>query len=549
MSDMVRIGLTGRFRVCGGDGSDLTPKGAKSQGLMALLATSPDLCRNRRWLEDKLWSDRGAEQASASLRQALVDVRRALGPHSDLLLADRQKIGLRRDRVTIELTPDDETEFLEGIDVRDPEFESWLRHERHRHLSLSPVPQSRWPERSGPQPDMQPDLRPMPEIRRADRRQVVIVLQKTRTTADGLSLLEDMFIDAAGLSLREALGVTVYTRRQTPEAPNTICVAVQAIASGDGGRFLRVRAVEVDTEQVLWSGRSEALNGLRGPEETRFILFANQVVEVLADAVSLEVGRSGALDSIVLQRLALRKMWTMNAARLVEADTLLGLADEVQPRGLISARRAQVRVMQMVERHQGDVAALKDEAMALCRTAMEREPNNSMVLAVVAYVRCAIDATPVAGADLAQRSVRMNPNNPLAWDSLSYARLHAGQIAEAHEIALRVQRIGSAAPNRFWWDMGLCLTSALVGDDDLALRMAMSSATEAPEFRAAHRYVLALGAAAGQRETAQDAARKLASLEDGFSVERLARDPEYPVGVLRRAGRLKSDRILSLDAD
>lgn len=226
--------------------------------------------------------------------------------------------------------------------------------------------------------------------------------------------MEDLFIDAVALSLREALGITVFTRRQTPGLPNSIAVTVQAMAAGPGERFLRVRAEDGATGQVLWSGRSMALPTDPTPEATALTLFANQVVEVLGDALSLELGGAGDLNAMVLQRLAVRKIWTLDPLRLAEAETLLTLADEIRPQGLTLARRGQLRVLQMVERHGSDAQTLRDEAWALCGKAMEREPNNSMVLAVLSYVRCAIDDSPLAGAELAQRSVRLNPGNPLA---------------------------------------------------------------------------------------------------------------------------------------
>jgi hypothetical protein len=536
----LRIRLSGRFRVECPEGRDLTPRGAKNQALLALIATSPDLCRNRRWLEDKLWSDRGSDQSSASLRQALAEVRRAFGPFGVALVADRQKVSLRQEQVVVDLSPAGAQEFLEGIDVRDVEFEAWLRSERHRRISLA----SCLKDLQRPTPDAL--LPQQPAIRRPPgQRQINVVLQKTRTTPDGLSLMEDLFIDCVALALRESLDITVYTRRLKPDLPGTILVTVQAFTGDGGDRFLRARASEVDKDRLLWSGNSAGQGSVRRPDDPEIVHFANQVVEVLGDVLTLQPQGRG-VDPLVLQRLALRKLWTMNADRLVEAEALLALSDELAPRGLNAARRAQLRAVQLVERFAPDTQTLRDEAEAYCRWAMERDPNNSMVLAVVAYARCALDKTPHHAADLAGRSVRINPNNPLAWDSLSYARLYSGRLAEAHEIALKVQKIGSIAPNKFWWDMGLCLTAALNQDEPLALKMAQSAAAAAPDFRAAQRHVLALAAGRGQLGIARDAADKLRELESDFSIEAMALDPAYPVGLLRRAGMLHKNAILEV---
>ena len=52
----LRISVLGPLRVEAGEGLCLTPKGAKNQALLALLALSPEMSRPRRWLEDKLFS-------------------------------------------------------------------------------------------------------------------------------------------------------------------------------------------------------------------------------------------------------------------------------------------------------------------------------------------------------------------------------------------------------------------------------------------------------------------------------------------------------------
>jgi tetratricopeptide (TPR) repeat protein len=539
----LRIGLSGRFAVTGPDGADLVPRSAKAQGLVALLATSPDLCRNRRWLEDKLWSDRGREQASASLRQALSEVRRAFADRAEVLTADRQVVRLDRSAVTVEVTDGGEAEFLEGIDVRDAEFEAWLRVERMRRAPVAPV--AHLAEQAAPAPVPPPFA--TPPVWRAAARAHVIVMVRSRQAADALALLEDLFIDCVSLSLREALGVQVFTRRPTPLPPQAIEVTVQATDGGGDRRGLRVRATEIGSGRVLWSGSTGIARAQRLPvEDLETVLFANQLVEALGDELTLRPESGAMVDALAVQRMAVRKMWTLSPARMAEAAELLALADQLDPRGLVKARQAQLRVFQMIERHVADDPAVREEAMACCDQALEREPNNSMVLAVVAYARNALDRDPAASVELARRSVRLNPHNPLAWDSLSIAKLYSGQVAEAHEIALRVQKMGASSPNKFWWDMGLCVTSAMVGQEAAALHMAEISAAQAPNFNAPLRYLVALEAGRGNEAAAAAAAERLARQEPGFSFDRLALDPAYPVGALRRVGLLKADRIRAI---
>ena len=128
----VELVLHGPYSLRGAGGQDLTPKPHKVRALLALLATAPNHRRPRRWIEERLWSDRGAQQAAGSLRQALVDLRKALVPHEDLLLSDRETVGLAEGK--LRLAGSAGGEFLEGISVRDPAFLRWLEGMRRREL-------------------------------------------------------------------------------------------------------------------------------------------------------------------------------------------------------------------------------------------------------------------------------------------------------------------------------------------------------------------------------------------------------------------------------
>ncbi|MCU0903267.1 MAG: hypothetical protein MUE83_05270 [Tabrizicola sp.] len=133
------IRMVGQFQVVGPGDQDLTPRGAKARALVALLCRTPDHFRPRRWLEGRLWSDRGQEQASGSLRQTLSELRKTLGPFAGLLHCDRDSVGLTGFSTDLDSDPEAARhamihgrEFLEGIDIIDPAFCTWLGEERQR---------------------------------------------------------------------------------------------------------------------------------------------------------------------------------------------------------------------------------------------------------------------------------------------------------------------------------------------------------------------------------------------------------------------------------
>jgi DNA-binding SARP family transcriptional activator len=141
------MSLFGSFHLEGPNGENLTPRGQKARALLALVALAKRGQRSRIWLCSKLWSDRPAEQAYASLRQALAEIRKALGVYSESILgADKFDVSLDLSKVSVDavelrlaLTEKGlqhaevpQEDFLEGLNVGDEEFEEWLTIERSR---------------------------------------------------------------------------------------------------------------------------------------------------------------------------------------------------------------------------------------------------------------------------------------------------------------------------------------------------------------------------------------------------------------------------------
>lgn len=139
--------LLGPVRLGNAAGEDLTPKARKTRALLAVLAT----CRSplpRSRLIHLLWGDRGEDQAKASLRQALYELRFLTS--TGYLKADRESvmfgpkmlgtdiqalndaIARKSSGALADLLTDVELPLLGSLDDITPEFDDWLRHERSK---------------------------------------------------------------------------------------------------------------------------------------------------------------------------------------------------------------------------------------------------------------------------------------------------------------------------------------------------------------------------------------------------------------------------------
>lgn len=146
-SSEIELGLLGPVRLANSAGDDFTPRARKTRALLAVLALSKGAATRSR-LTHLLWGDRGEEQAKASLRQALYELRElatggyltadresvALGPKhlpSDLsrlhrLIDENNAAGVAEALVSVDCP------LLATLDDVTPELDEWLRAERAR---------------------------------------------------------------------------------------------------------------------------------------------------------------------------------------------------------------------------------------------------------------------------------------------------------------------------------------------------------------------------------------------------------------------------------
>jgi TolB-like protein/DNA-binding winged helix-turn-helix (wHTH) protein len=133
------------------EGRPVVLKSRKARALLAILSTRRSLRMSRVQIASLLWSDRAEPQARGSLRQALAELRRALGPagadvvrsagetveldgariasdvaHFEALLEKGGRVALER-AVALHGGP-----FLEGFDLREDAFDEWRMQETSR---------------------------------------------------------------------------------------------------------------------------------------------------------------------------------------------------------------------------------------------------------------------------------------------------------------------------------------------------------------------------------------------------------------------------------
>ncbi|APZ54999.1 transcriptional regulator [Salipiger abyssi] len=525
---MIRISVLGPLRVQSAEGLSLTPKGAKNQALLALLALSPDMSRPRRWLEDKLWSQFGPEQASANLRQALSKLRGSFGAHDGVLLADRNSVALDPSRITVDLRDDGlpgdlRTELLEGLDARDPEFEEWLRMERA---------------------DLQTRLsRAAPQ----EAKGILIACRSSASDGNG-RIMGDVLANQIGENIAEQ--IRAWRQANEPDLPADLPVSDLSIGCDlvqtDDGHKVFVKGLHMPTGRILYSKLQSVgrLDDILGAEDS--------IARLVFEAADCIIGKlPQVLDSsrpesraTALSRLSMYRMFSFERDALREAYSLLKQAHELDGNGVYLAWSSMVRMIQLMELLEDDREALREEAIALNYRAIEDSQDNALVQALISKVRGTAQRDAAGAYELAERAVGRNAASAFAWKSLAEAHMLKGDVTAAFDASARARAIAHSSPFRQWWDMGHCIIAIASNRPHEAIEAGEAAARAAPLSRPAHRHLLALYALDGQLDKAQDTAEKLAKIEPGFTLDQIVNDESYPVRTLRNKGLLEPIRAL-----
>lgn len=141
-----RLLLLGPFGLFAPDGTRLPVTSRKGMALLAQVALGRSGERSRGWLQDQLWGSRPPDQARASLRRELANLRGAINPPDapPLLSADSTRVRLDLGRIDVDVRQLDRDvanarapsftdlgTLLEGLDIPGEDgFEDWLREQR-----------------------------------------------------------------------------------------------------------------------------------------------------------------------------------------------------------------------------------------------------------------------------------------------------------------------------------------------------------------------------------------------------------------------------------
>ncbi len=532
----ISIETIGVLRVFVDDGANLTPPGARPRALLAAIALSPRKTAGRRWLEALLWGDRTADQASGSLRQALRSLRKALGPFSGLLHADRQDVSLDADLVRVDLIDSPGAALqkvaagrglLEGIDIRSEPFEDWLRQERTALERLAETRGGRAASPSGAPGLLRPD---------GGAADAPILIAETKNSGDGL----DAFI-AESISAQLGRTATEHIRTEVIMVdggkasavlvPGVRCT-IRTVMNGDRMMAL-VNLVETPSHRHVWS-RQVAFDAR--DELVAVDIAASLAFEATEAVASVQADAGDAARANAMAASALQDVFSFDPERLKKADSLLADAHLLDPLAPRPALRALAKAFLAVERSVDDAGELRVEARELVGEALVSDPNNSLALAFIADVHDLVFEDRQKALSFAEQALRIDPGVGYAHASLGGLELRRGRAKEALQSASRARRQLENTSLQVFALMRFCLAAISAGEFAAAAEAAAKAAVLAPLSRPPLRHLYTLQLQAGDDDGARETLRRLHRFEGDFSLARIRNDPEFPAATIRSAG-------------
>jgi TolB-like protein len=530
-----RLRLLGPLSLEAPDGTDMTPKGKRAKALIALLALAPNGARSRRWLQDKLWSDRPQEQGSASLRQELSALRR-LFREAGLDILDIEREVLRLDLGAVARDIDDPSaptwgqDLLEGLDIRDSEFEDWLRSERMR-LDAAPAPEPAPPPATAPRAAHAGTGKPYLVVRGF---QPIGGSERARIFAEGLT---DELMTVLG-SLTGAFVV----RTRTPEQETGSNYELSGhVRNGDRLR-ITAQLVSLDNGQCIWNGRFDCENDVSFDAQEEI---SRKVIE--AAQIRLSDGEWARIWSEA--RTSTSTWEAYQKGRALEGETrreshrlaILRYREAIEADPGFTAAMISLGFCILDELRLGwsaDPQAGLAEAARLAAEVRRLDPAGYFGQALAAYVECA-GGSPVTACEMMAQIVRSAPESPelLAY----YATLlgYCGRDAEAVRYNRHALSLTRHPPG--WILTNLAFSCLMADDPDTAAAVEATLAAD-PEGVRAHLCRVVVAVRAGRMQEARDWAARLLTLEPGFRADRWCARECYgnPPGFLRIAEDLRA---------
>jgi len=294
-----------------------------------------------------------------------------------------------------------------------------------------------------------------------------------------------------------------------------------------GGNQLRFAGQLIDTTSgaYIWTDRFD------GDLSDVFVLqdrFAQSIVAAVEPSLQLaEIGRlkskpAASLEAYDLTLRAQQLEYEFTEESLAAALRCLTEALAIDPSyapamALGAYCYGERRIQGWAQDLPGEVA----EGLRLASRAVELGTDDSNVLWMAAFAVWRLAQDAQRARELANRSLRLNPNSAIALAITAWAEMQMGHFGKAIELLHRAERLSPRDPRGWLIATGLGSAHFYEGHFDEAASWAEAALVQNPRFTVALRLLAASLAKLGQGEKAAAAVQQLLNIEPQFTLTEL----------------------------
>jgi TolB-like protein/tetratricopeptide (TPR) repeat protein len=464
MSKLLEINLFGACIVKSVGQPPYEITGAKHRAMFALLATAPFGRRTRTYLQNLLWGTSCYDGGQQSLRQALSTVKGLMGEDFERLLkVNNTEISLDLSRVHFIGRPGG-GEFLEGLDIRDEEFNGWLRGIRQSPEQLfSLFSASTQP----PPPSILPAIAILPfRLVHGSPDHAVLGDWLAEEICRSLSR-SNLLAVISHLSARELAASTIELSRVRAALKMDYCVTGSLRVSGEEVT-LDADCLDAQSGRILWTrqftGSIPDFIAARSVPVSEVVRTIGQTIA--SEAVSHAQGRT--LSSLEDHRLLIAGVGMMHQLRLSSFARSRELIEEAIRR----APRAPEPHAWLGEWYVTSVFngwstdRMKDIGMALDCTAraLDIDPENSFALTTDGVANNNLLMRMDRAQERFDAALSRNPNEAMAWLSSGVLSAYRDEGADAIMRVEKAMRLSPLDPFGYLYD-SLASTAYLAAED------------------------------------------------------------------------------------
>jgi TolB-like protein len=562
---LLRLQVFGAMEAWSWSGESVLPRGRKAQAILAYLAMCGEATVPRQRLIKLLWSKRWDEQARASLRQSLMELRRYVGTIGpELLTIEKDRVSLQGAKVWVDgigarsdmtdWTPLPQASqpadsFLESLRGLDAAFDQWIetratallrQSDAEAHIDALELP--------GLDDALAPGKEPAEAGDAAIEDDLLSINRFEQIEERRLTIAVTPFIDIDGdpntahLSMAFTREVVTALARfrwfivrvgSVAEAQPSDYRMDGSVSSSASGYRVAVRLVDCRSEeQPVWVHERDldraALQDFLGN-------VAERVVEhVDPEILSIETKRMRAkapVDCAAYECLlrAIHLVYSFERDNWELGRTLLEQAIAKDPQfGRAYAVSAVARSTALSQGWLAPTEAEIETLDAYATRAIACDPCDSMALAISAHTRLRVKSDFGYAMPIYERALQLNPSCGFAWGYSAIAHGYLGQTDEA------MRRLARARELMVWDSYGQFLDSFDMPisycSGDWSRTIALGERFAARGVRVNNMYKLWVGALCqvGRFAEARQHNRDVIRREPGFSWRRFIAG--YPFG-------------------